>query len=194
VTLALAELETHLSENEFLPWILVERGNDWQLVCKSAILATIENAPGWPVVSLSDEDKAVLVVIIGHQRKGGVTKTALSEILPLKGVEEVLARLKGHGLIYADPVRHFDYWRPRPAALLALHLRSHTEAPELIELEIYFESRQASRLDRVLRDARSRERSYLRRRVEWRGTGCARFNTSSWSMNRKCTTGCASNT
>jgi hypothetical protein len=49
VTLALAELEAHLSDNEFVPWILVERGNQRQLVSKSVILATTENAPGLPV-------------------------------------------------------------------------------------------------------------------------------------------------
>ena len=168
VTLALAELEAHLSENEFLPWILVERGNQWQLVSKSVILATIENGPGLPVNRiLSEEEKAVLLVIIGHRKKGGVTKTALSEILPRLGdIDDILERLKGAGLIYADPVKYFDYWRARPAALLALHLRSHTEIPELKELELYFENRKPSQLDRALNNANSLGKSYARRRGE----------------------------
>jgi hypothetical protein len=168
VTLALAELEAHLSENEFLPWILVERGNQWQLVSKSVILATIENGPGLPVNRiLSEQEKAVLLVVIGHRKKGGVTKTALSEILPRLGdIGEILERLKGDGLIYADPVKYFDYWRARPAALLALHLRSHTEIPELKELELYFENRKPSQLDRALNNADSRGKSYARRRAE----------------------------
>jgi hypothetical protein len=167
VTLALAELEAHLSENEFLPWILVERGNQWQLVSKSVLLATIENPPGLPVNRvLSEEEKAVLLVVIGHRKKGGVTKTALSEILPVGDIDSILERLKDDGLIYADPAKYFNYWRARPAALLSLHLRSHTEIPALKELEIYFENRSSSQRDRALGYADSRAKSYARRRAE----------------------------
>jgi hypothetical protein len=168
VTLALAELEAHLSENEFLPWILAERGNQWQLVSKSVLLATIENAPGLPVNRvLSDQEKAVLLVVIGHRKKGGVTKTALSEVLPEMGdVDGILERLKDDGLIYADPAKYFNNWRARPPALMALHLRSHTEIPELKELELYFESRSRTQPDRAFSDAKARAKSYARRRAE----------------------------
>jgi hypothetical protein len=39
------------------------------------------------------------------------------------------------GLIYRDPSREFNFWRPTPSALLALGLRSHTDIPALKELE-----------------------------------------------------------
>src|SRR5260370_34825742 len=72
VTLALAELEAHLSENEFLPWILVEHGNQWQLVSKSGLLATIQKQQALPVNRvLSDQEKAVVLVVIGHRKQGG---------------------------------------------------------------------------------------------------------------------------
>src|SRR5260370_28325441 len=168
VTLALAELEAHLSENEFLPWILVEHGNQGQLVSKSVLLATIENAPGLPVNRvLSDRAKGVLLVVIGHRKKGCVTKTELSEILPEMGdVDSILERLKDDGLIYADPAKYFNYWRARPPALMALHLRSHTEIPELKALEVYFENRSRTQPHRAFSDAEARAKSYAPRRVE----------------------------
>lgn len=168
VTLALAQLETHLQENAFLPWILVERGQEWRLVPKSVVLATLENAPGLPEgCVLSEDEKAVLVVVIGYRRKGGVTKSGISEILSgLKEIEAILESLRVKELIYADPVRLYEYWRPRPAALLALHLRSHTEIKELKELELYFESRSESQLERTLHNGELAAQRARRRRAE----------------------------
>jgi hypothetical protein len=168
VTLALAQLETHLRENAFLPWILVERGQEWRLVPKSVILAAVENAPCLPEgCVLSEEEKAVLLVVIGYRGKGGVTKSGITDILgPVKEIEAILESLRTKALIYADPVRFFDYWRPRPAALLALHLRSHTEIKELKELELYFESRSQSQLGWALHTGELAAQRAKRRRAE----------------------------
>jgi hypothetical protein len=87
---------------------------------------------------LSDEHKAVLLVVIGHRRKGGVSKTRLGEILGLDAGPclEELARL---GLVYADPGRELAFWRPRPEALLALGFRANADIPALKELEDWFD-------------------------------------------------------
>jgi hypothetical protein len=44
-------------------------------------------------------------------------------------------------LIYADPGRELNFWRPTPSALLALGLRSCTDIPALKELEEWFDAR-----------------------------------------------------
>ena len=166
VTAALAQLEAHLAGNGFLPWSLAERGKEWFLVPKSVVLATVENAPGRPAAqALTEEEKSVLLIIIGHRRKGGVAKTRIREILPLE-VEPILESLRRAGLIYADPERHWEFWRARPAALLALGLRSHTELRELRDLELYFESGRAEARDKALENAASTARVQQRRRVE----------------------------
>jgi hypothetical protein len=166
VTAALAQLEAHLAANAFLPWALAERGKEWFLLPKSVVLAAVENAPGLPAgPPLSDEEKAVLLVVVGHRRKGGVAKTRIREILPVE-VEPILESLRRAGLIYADPERRWQFWRARPAALLALGLRSHTELRELRELELYFESGRAEARDQALENAASAARVRRRRRLE----------------------------
>jgi hypothetical protein len=81
----------------------------------------------------------VLLVTIGYRQKGGVTKTRLGEILGLKA-SAIPDDLLGFGLVYCDPSRELDFWRPTPSALLALGLRSHTDIPALKELEEWFDS------------------------------------------------------
>jgi len=46
------------------------------------------------------------------------------------------------GLIYCDPSRELNFWRPTPEALLALGLRSFADIPALKELEEWFEAAQ----------------------------------------------------
>jgi len=48
--------------------------------------------------------------------------------------------LLGQELIYADPGRELNFWRPTPAALLALGLRSSSDIPALRELEEWFDA------------------------------------------------------
>ena len=108
---------------------------------------------------LSDEHKAVLLVVIGHRRKGGVSKTRAGEILGLAAGPclEGLARL---GLVYADPGRELSFWRPRPEALLALDFRANADVPALKELEDWFDAQ------RVGPDAPAKGRPGRRRNRE----------------------------
>jgi hypothetical protein len=47
----------------------------------------------------------------------------------------ILDDLLSQGLIYCDPSRKLNLWRPTPSALLALGLRSFTDISALKELE-----------------------------------------------------------
>lgn len=83
---------------------------------------------------LSEEHKAVLLVVIGYRQKGGISKSRVGEILELEA-SSYLDDLLSQGLIYADPGRELNFWRPTPSALFALGLRSCTNIPALKELE-----------------------------------------------------------
>ena len=80
----------------------------------------------------------MLLVVIGHRRKGGVSKARLGDLLGLDASPylEELARL---GLVYADPGRELSFWRPRPEALLCLGFRANADVPALKELEDWFD-------------------------------------------------------
>ena len=72
----------------------------------------------------------MLLVVIGYRRKGGITKNRVGEILGLEA-SSILDDLLSFGLVYCDPSRELNFWRPTPSALLALGLRSHTDIPAL---------------------------------------------------------------
>ena len=74
----------------------------------------------------------MLLVTIGYRQKGGVAKRRVGEILGLEG-SSYLNDLLSQGLIYCDPSKELNLWRPTPSALLALGLRSHTDIPALTE-------------------------------------------------------------
>jgi len=142
---ALGELELELSLCPWAPWRLLERGQEWVLAPRSRLVELLGAARALPVDDpgqLSDQDKAVLLVVIGHRRKGGVSKTRIGEILGLDPAPPLdgLLRL---GLVYADPGRQLAFWRPRPEALLALGFRASADIPALRELEDYFDGRRA---------------------------------------------------
>jgi integrase len=61
----------------------------------------------------------------------------VGEILGLEA-SAILDDLLSQGLIYADSSRELNFWRPAPAALLALDFRSYTDIPALKELEEWF--------------------------------------------------------
>jgi chromosome segregation and condensation protein ScpB len=86
----------------------------------------------------------VLLVTIGYRQKGGVSKSRVGEILGLEA-SSILDDLLNFGLIYCDPSRELNFWRPTPSALLALGLRSHTDIPALKELEEWFDSQKEIR-------------------------------------------------
>jgi hypothetical protein len=140
VTAALAELEVELEIASWAPWRLVERGTEWILAPKSELMELLLCARRLPLkAELSQEHKAVLLVVIGHRRKGGVSKTRITEILALDP-SPFLHDLLRQELVYADPAREINFWRPTRAALLALGLRSSADIPALKELEDWFES------------------------------------------------------
>ena len=75
VTAALTELEVELELCPWAPWRLLERGTEWILAPKSEVLALLCGVRKLPVPEpekLSLEHKAVLLVVIGYRRKGGV--------------------------------------------------------------------------------------------------------------------------
>jgi hypothetical protein len=78
------------------------------------------------------------------------------------------------GLIYCDPSREVNFWRPTPSALLALGLRSHTDIPALKELEEWFdwqkEIPRIAKLDPFFERTSKLASRRLKREIERRGT------------------------
>ena len=122
---------------------------------------------------LSEEHKAVLLVVIGYRQRGGVSKTRVGEILGLEA-SSILDDLLSQGLIYCDPSKEFNFWRPTPLALLALGLRSHTDIPALKDLEEWFDSqkeiRGVAKLDPFFERTSKLASRRLKREIERRGT------------------------
>jgi hypothetical protein len=115
----------------------------------------------------------VLLVVIGYRQKGGVSKARVGEILGLDAAS-ILDDLLRQGLIYCDPSREVNVWRPTPSALLALGLRSHTDIPALKELEEWFETekemRGIAKLDPYFERTSRLASRRLKREIERRGT------------------------
>ena len=148
VTAALANLALELELSGWAPWRLLERGTEWILEPKSELVALLSGVRRLPIKEakiLSEEHKAVLLVIIGYRQKGGVSKTRVGEILGLDA-SSILDDLLSQGLIYCDPSRELNFWRPTPSALLTLGFRSHTDIPALKELEEWFDSQKEMRV------------------------------------------------
>jgi hypothetical protein len=166
LTGALSELEVELDLCPWAPWRLAERGPEWILVPRSELAGLLLGVRKLPLADpgrLSDGHKAVLLVVIGHRRKGGVSKTRIGELLGLDAAPylDELVRLQ---LVYADPARELSVWRPRPEALLALGFRSGADLPALRELEEWFDGQRdhAAALGKA-RAARWRNRELKRR-------------------------------
>ena len=114
MTAALAELALELELSGFAPWHLLERGTEWILEPKSELLKLLSGVRGLPAKeakTLSEEHKAVLLVTIGYRQKGGVSKTRVGEILGLEA-SSFLDDLLSQGLIYCEPSRELNFWRP----------------------------------------------------------------------------------
>jgi chromosome segregation and condensation protein ScpB len=176
VTAALAELALELELSGWAPWRLLERGTEWILEPKSELVALLSGVRRLPLKEakmLSEEHKAVLLVTIGYRQKGGVSKTRVGEILGLDA-SSILDDLLSQGLVYCDPSRELNFWRPTPSALLALGLRSHTDIPALKELEDWFDSQKEMRgrakLDPFFERTSKLASRRLKREIERRGT------------------------
>jgi chromosome segregation and condensation protein ScpB len=174
VTAALAELGLELELSSWAPWRLLERGTEWILEPKSELSALLSGVRRLPLKgSLSEEHKAVLLVVIGYRQKGGVSKARVGEILGLDA-SSILDDLLSQELIYCDPSRELNFWRPTPSALLALGLRSHTDIPALKELEEWFDAqkeiRAIAKLDPFFERTSRLASRRLKRELERRGT------------------------
>ena len=82
--------------------------------------------------------------------------------------------LLSFGLIYCDPSRGLNFWRPTSEALLALGLRSSTDIPALKELEEWFDTQKETRpivkLDPFFERTRKLASRRLKREIERRET------------------------
>jgi chromosome segregation and condensation protein ScpB len=176
VTAALAELGLELELSGWAPWRLLERGTEWILAPKSELVELLSGVRRLPVkeaMILSEEHKAVLLVTIGYRQKGGVSKARVGEILGLDA-SSILDDLLSQGLIYCDPSRELNFWRPTQSALLALGLRSHTDIPALKELEGWFDTQKEmqaiAKLDPYFERTSRLASRRLKREIERRGT------------------------
>ena len=174
VTAALAELGVELELSGWAPWRLLERGTEWILAPKSELLELLSGVRELPLKGiLSEEHKAVLLVVMGHRRKGGVSKARVGDILGLEA-SSLLDDLLSFGLIYSDPSRELNFWRPTQSTLLALGFRSYTDIPALKELEEWFETQKEipaiAKLDPFFREQARLASRRLKRELERRGT------------------------
>jgi hypothetical protein len=67
-----------LNSRALAPWRLLERGTEWILAPKSELVELLSGVIRLPLKEaniLSEEHKAVLLVVIGYRQKGGVSKT-----------------------------------------------------------------------------------------------------------------------
>jgi chromosome segregation and condensation protein ScpB len=177
---ALGELELEMALCPFLPWNLVERGTEWSLVPKTellALLSAVRKLPGISPDTLTDEHKAVLLVVIGYRHKGGVSKTRIGDILKIDP-SSYLHELWKRELVYTAPEKELKWWRPTPEALLALGLRSYSDIPELKELERYFDSQKSfqseeerqANLEPIFEKAKTSQARRRRRELERRAS------------------------
>ena len=177
---ALGELALEISLCPFLPWSLVEQGTEWSLTPNSELielLSGVRKLPGISSGALSDEHKAVLLVVIGYRHKGGVSRTRIGEILGLEAAP-YLEDLRKKELVYTAPGKELNWWRPTPEALLALGLRSGSDIPELKELERWFDSQKSfptgiekqANLEPILQKAQTSRLRRRRREIERRSS------------------------
>jgi hypothetical protein len=165
LTGALGELGLELSLCPWAPWRLAERGQEWLLEPKSELAELLSGVRKLPLSDpgrLSDDHKAVLLVVIGHRRKGGVSKTRVGEILGLDA-SAYLEELRRLELVYTDPSRELPFWRPRSEALLALGFRASADVPELKELENWFDGQKLDAALTKVKPARRLQRERERR-------------------------------
>jgi hypothetical protein len=142
---SLLELQTELDAVPWAPWRLVERGQEWILVPKAEIYGLLLGVRAVPVPAeaspLSDDEKAVLVVVLGYRRHGGVSRTRISEILRIDPAE-ALERLCTDCLIRPATSGERVRWVPREETLLRLGYRTFSEIAALRPLEEWFEARE----------------------------------------------------
>ena len=176
MTAALAELALELELSSWAPWRLLERGTEWILAPKSELLELLSGVRRLPLKEAKIFQRSIRPCSwssSGTAKKEGSPKSRVGEILGLEA-SSILDDLLSHGLIYCDPSRELNFWRPTPSALLALGLRSHTDIPALKELEEWFDSqkeiRGIAKLDPFFERTSKLASRRLKREIERRGT------------------------
>ena len=140
MTAALAKLGLELELSSWAPWRLLERGTEWILEPKSELSALLSGVRRLPLKgSFQRSIRPCSWSSSEYRQKGGVSKARVGEILGLDA-SSILDDLLSQGLIYCEPSREVNFWRPTQSALLALGLRSHTDIPALKELEEWFDT------------------------------------------------------
>jgi hypothetical protein len=109
----------------------------------------------------------------------------VGEILGLDA-SSILDDLLSQGLIYCNPSRELNFWRPTSESLLALGLRSSTDIPALKELEEWFqkEMRTLRDLDPFFERTSKLAARRLKRGIERRETIRGRFYPGAGSLER----------
>ena len=143
---ALLELEAELEALPWLPWRLAARGEEWVLEARGALLGLLLGARGLAAegggpLGLSEEEMAVLTVVIGYRRRGGASKTRAAELLRLDA-GPALESLEAKGLVRADRSGPFVRWVPRDEVLHRLGYRAFSDVPALAPLEAWFEAQE----------------------------------------------------
>jgi len=173
---SLLELQAELNAASWAPWRLVERGKEWILVPKAEIYGLLLGIRAVPVSPdappLSDDEKAVLVVVLGYRRHGGVSRTRVSEILRLDPAG-ALERLSAAGLIGTEKSGERVRWVPREETLLRLGYRTFSEIAALRPLEEWFEAQEkasAIPVDPALERSERARRRWSAREAERRAS------------------------
>ena len=99
----------------------MEQGTEWSLATKSELLellSGVRKLPGISSGTLTEEAKAVLLVVIGYRKKGGVSRTVLAR--SRNSIPLPISRIYQTDLVYTAPrEKNSSWWRPTPEALLA---------------------------------------------------------------------------
>jgi hypothetical protein len=181
------ELEAELDSAAWTPWRLAKRDDAWMLKPKSGVFDLLSGVRTVPLVAatspLSDEDKAVLLVVLGYRRRGGVSKARIAEVLRLDPTD-ALERLRTERLIRPEPIGERVHWMPQEEALLRLGHRTSAEITALQPFEEWFEAQEGAPETRVDPALERSERAYRRwlkreserrastpRRQDWSGPG-----------------------
>ena len=149
VTAALAELGLELELSGWAPWRLLERGTEWILAPKSELLELLSGVRRLPLKEAKTFQRSIRPCSWSSSataEKGESPKQGWGRFSGLDA-SRYLDDLLSQGLIYCDPSRELNFWRPTPEALLALGLRSHTDIPALKELEEWFDTQKEMRAD-----------------------------------------------
>ena len=121
---------------------------------------------------MSDDEKAVLVVVLGYRRHGGVSRTRISEILRIDAAE-ALERLCAAHLIRPYESGERVRWLPREETLLRLGYRAFSEIAALRPLEEWFEAQEkapAASVGPALERSERARRRWLSREAERRAS------------------------